>query len=64
MRKNMYIIINILSYTYQLNAMRTTRYKAGKPFMDKNPRHTSFAPFLCSPLLIYGSQYYHMLYPL
>jgi hypothetical protein len=58
------IIIIIISYTYQL----INRYeellaiRLGKPFMDKNPRHPSFAPFLCSPLLIYGCRYYHVLY--
>ena len=34
----------------------------GKPLIDKNPRRASFAPFLCSSLLIYNSWYYYMLY--
>jgi hypothetical protein len=55
--KNAIIII----YYYYILHLSAKRYKEllairlRKPFMDKNPRRLSFAPFLCSPLLIYDS---------
>jgi hypothetical protein len=57
-------------YYYYILHLSAKRYeellaiRLGKPFMDKNPGHSSYAPFLCSPLLTYGCCYYHMLYPL
>jgi hypothetical protein len=60
----------ILYYYYYILHLSAKRYKKllairlRKPFIDKNPRRPSFAPFLCSPLLIYHSQNYYMLYPL
>jgi hypothetical protein len=47
-------------YYYCILRLSAKRYeellaiRLGKPFMNKNPRHSSFAHFLCSPLLIYG----------
>jgi hypothetical protein len=57
-------------YYYCILHLSAERYKEllairlGKPLIDKNPRRASFASFLCSPLLINNSRYYHMLYPL
>jgi hypothetical protein len=48
-------------YCYYILRLPAKRYKEllairlGKPFINKNPKHTSFALFLCSPLLIYNS---------
>jgi hypothetical protein len=42
-------------YYYYILHLSAKRYeellaiRLGKPFMDKNPRHPSFAPLLCSP---------------
>jgi hypothetical protein len=58
-----YYIIIIIIYLFYILHLSAKRYeellaiRLGKPFMDKNPRHPSFAPFLCSPLLIYGCRY-------
>jgi hypothetical protein len=55
-------------YYYCILRLSAKRYeellaiRLGKPFMDENPRHPSFAHFLCSPLLIYGCRYYYTLY--
>jgi hypothetical protein len=48
-------------YYYYILRLSAKRYeellaiRLRKPFMDKNPRRPSFAPFLCSPLLVYNS---------
>jgi hypothetical protein len=48
-------------YYYYILRLLTKRYKEllairlRKPFIDKNLKHPSFASFLCSSLLIYGS---------
>jgi hypothetical protein len=52
-----YIIISYYYYYYilRLSAKRYEKLLAirlEKPLMNKNPRRPSFAPFLCSPLLI------------
>jgi hypothetical protein len=55
-------------YYYCILRLSAKRYKKllairlRKPFMDKNPKHPSFAYFLCSSLLIYDCRYYHTLY--
>jgi hypothetical protein len=57
-------------YYYCILHLSAKRYeellaiRLGKPLIDKNLRRASFASFLCSPLLIYNSRYYHMLYSL
>jgi hypothetical protein len=48
-------------YYYYILRLSAKHYKEllairlRKPFIDKNLRRPSFAPFLCSPLLIYDS---------
>jgi hypothetical protein len=55
------VYIKCYYYYYYILRLSAKRYdellaiRLRKPFMDKNPRRPSFAPFLCSPLLIYGS---------
>jgi hypothetical protein len=55
-------------YYYYILLLSAKHYKKllairlGKPLIDKNLKRPSFAYFLCSSLLIYGCQYYHMLY--
>jgi hypothetical protein len=55
------IIYYYYYYYYYILHLSAKRYeellaiRLGKPFMNKNLRHPSFAPFLCSPLLIYNS---------
>jgi hypothetical protein len=62
------MLIFLHMYYYYILHLSAKRYeellaiRLGKPLMDKTPRRASFAPFLCSPLLIYNSRYYHMLY--
>jgi hypothetical protein len=65
-----YIKIIYYYYYYYILRLLAKRYekllaiRLGKPLIDKNPRHPSFAPFLCSSLLINDRQYYYMLYSL
>jgi hypothetical protein len=62
---NVRILIYYYYYILRLSAKHYEKLLAirlGKPLIDKNPRRSSFAPFLCSPLLINDRQYYYVLY--
>jgi hypothetical protein len=51
----------VLLYYYYILRLLAKRYeellaiRLKKPFINKNPKHSSFALFLCSPLLIYNN---------
>ena len=51
------MLINYYYYYYLLRLLakryeELLEFRLGKPLMDKNPRRSSRAPFLCSPLLV------------